>query len=83
MKIVRHGYESFSPFDEARTSNRRSLEKELGHVLFACRLLAANGDIGEDGIGAACEAKAGSVARWLHHGHEGLEPADGGPGPKP
>lgn len=65
-KILRHGYESYSPFDEAMTSNRALLEKEVGHVQCAVALMAVH-DICGSKINNSAEEKAKSVRRYLHH----------------
>ena len=44
-KIIRHGFDSYNPYDENKTSNRELLEKELGDLLFAMNLCVDNEDI--------------------------------------
>lgn len=70
-KILRHGLESCHPKDP-KTTNRMRLEDELGHVLFAMRLLA-DLDIDWKMIERSCEEKAKSITPYLHH-QEGYQP---------
>lgn len=44
-KILRHGYESYNPFDEKKISNRKLLIKELTNVLQAMTRMEVNNDI--------------------------------------
>ena len=66
-KILRHGYESFSPFDPNRVSNRELLERELGDVLHAMERMRFSGDIEFEHITEAADSKAELVERYLHH----------------
>ena len=49
-KILRHGYKSYSPIDESKTTNRELLEKELGDIKWISELMIKNGDIDKDKI---------------------------------
>jgi NTP pyrophosphatase (non-canonical NTP hydrolase) len=66
-KILRHGYESYNPFDERKTSNRRSLEKELGDVRYAISMLTDCGDLSEHTIEEMKRLKNMKIGKWLHH----------------
>jgi len=66
-KILRHGYESENPFIEDGPTNRESLERELGDVSAAIRLLAKAGDIDDNAIVRAEVSKLNRVAAFLHH----------------
>lgn len=66
-KIIRHGYESCSPFDETGTTNRELLEKEIGDFHFAVRLLEAAAEVNSGSIYGRARDKAKSVGRYLHH----------------
>jgi len=66
-KILRHGYEEYSPFDESRTPNRVQLEKELAHVSFAFDMLEAAGDLNGSRIDRFVEEKKRNVVPYLHH----------------
>ncbi|MGE4193043.1 MAG: hypothetical protein AB7E51_06620 [Pseudodesulfovibrio sp.] len=66
-KILRHGYEEYSPFDESKTTNREALARELGHVIAALTLMAVNGDVSEETINLSSVHKSINVGRWLHH----------------
>lgn len=66
-KILRHGYESYSPFDETRTTNRAALERELGDVTHAMDRMAEAGDLDSEAIDQRANVKRGAVRRYLHH----------------
>jgi len=65
MKILRHGYESYHP-DDPDEDNRELLEKELGDVRFATRLMIEAKDINKGEIHSYAHAKGDSVAQYLH-----------------
>lgn len=73
-KIQRHGYDS-QHRDYGNVPNRQLLEKELGDVLAAVDLLAAQTgyephlkpDVSPVAIESARAAKHGKVRRFLHH----------------
>jgi len=44
-KVIRHGYESFNPFDPDKITNRTTLTKEVGDMLIAIELMLSAGDI--------------------------------------
>jgi NTP pyrophosphatase (non-canonical NTP hydrolase) len=73
-KIIRHGYESFNPFDEGETTNRDLLKSELGDVLFAMRLMSANHDVDETIIQAYSNHKAVRIGKYLHEEHTYPQP---------
>jgi hypothetical protein len=54
-KILRHGYESYSPFDSNKTTNRKLLEKELGDV--------------DEIIGRLHDSKSVQVKNIIEHTH--------------
>jgi len=66
MKIMRHGYESYNPLFPEKT-NRQDLEKELGHVSYAIKLMIENHDILQSEIDNNCTEKSLSIACYLHH----------------
>lgn len=66
MKIIRHGYESYNPFDENKISNRKLLEKELGDLIFAYRLLLGSNDIDYGEIEKSIGNKSRSIQQYLH-----------------
>lgn len=66
-KIIRHGYSSYSPLDESKTTNRKLLEKELGDVLFAANLMIANNDISQTVIQNRSHYKRDTIQKYLHH----------------
>lgn len=66
-KVLRHGYECYSPDDPARTTNRRLLEKELGDVLAAFDLIVTAQDIEASRVEAHRAQKHLKVRQYLHH----------------
>ena len=66
-KILRHGLMSCHPDDEDQRSNRMLLEKELGDVQYAVRLLCESRDIRDAHIGNYADDKAIRVKPYLHH----------------
>lgn len=65
-KILRHGYESYNPFDKNKVTNRELLEKELGDLEFSVRLMAAHSDIRTTEINVHCHEKAQKINPYLH-----------------
>lgn len=66
-KILRHGYDEWSPFDDTRTTNRQSLERELGDISAVCKLMDEEGDIDPLRIRRAHHAKLVKLPKWTHH----------------
>ncbi len=66
-KILRHGYEEFSPFDETKTTNRKNLEKELGDLYHWINELYSSEDIDSINVSEAREIKEISCKPYLHH----------------
>lgn len=71
-KILRHGYESVNPVEQAPTdldpmTNRELLHKELGHLSFATQLMMVSRDPSPHIIANAARRKAKTVWQWLHH----------------
>jgi len=66
-KIIRHGYESYNPFDQEKTTNRSLLEKELGDLVFAMALMMSNIDVQEANIQAQKWKKRESIKKYLHY----------------
>jgi NTP pyrophosphatase (non-canonical NTP hydrolase) len=66
-KILRHGYESYSPSDPSETSNRAALEREMGDVMCALTLLIANGDLNDHNVSDRSQQKAETIRPYLHH----------------
>lgn len=67
MKIVRHGYDSYHPLDEEKTSNKKLLEKELGDLVFAIGLLASAMDINMVNVNEHKWNKKNSINKYLHY----------------
>lgn len=64
-KILRHGFDEYHP--NGGPTNRESLERELGDVGYAIRLLVAGNDLTATHIHKWEKLKAERVARYLHH----------------
>lgn len=64
-KILRHGYESVHPVRRDLT-NRQDLERELGDVLQAVKMMARAGDINENALEYWRLKKWQKVGRYLH-----------------
>lgn len=65
-KITRHGFDSDWPKGSGNT-NRKKLEKELGHLLFMIDFMIVNGDISKENIEKSAREKNESIKLWLHH----------------
>ena len=78
-KIIRHGYESYSPYDPNRTTNRSLLEKELGDVMAAYQILVLNEEVSRNNVVRHQNNKLMRVGKYLHYYHEGVfdEPTGG------
>jgi NTP pyrophosphatase (non-canonical NTP hydrolase) len=66
-KILRHGYDSCSPFDETKTTNKELLEKEIGDLQFAIDLMCRCSDVNRRNIKWATDVKETKVQPYLHH----------------
>lgn len=68
-KILRHGYESRNPTDDPHnsSSNRQTLEKEMGDVRAAMIMLCNAGDISRQLVHYNAEQKLANVRMWMHH----------------
>lgn len=64
-KIMRHGFDRCHP--DGGPTNRRLLEKELGHLKLAEIMLANSGDISKGAIFESCTLKNESIGKYLHH----------------
>jgi NTP pyrophosphatase (non-canonical NTP hydrolase) len=71
-KILRHGYESYHPEDETKTSNRALLEKEIADVSAAVNLMIKTGDVKTEAINRMTAEKLEKVGKYLHH-HGGIK----------
>lgn len=66
-KILRHGYDDWSPFDETRTTNRQNLERELGDISAVCQRMDEEDDIDPLRVKRAHHAKMAKLPKWTHH----------------
>lgn len=64
-KVLRHGYESRHP--DGGQTNRESLEREVGDVYVALRMMFNANDIRRGAVATREEIKIESVRRYLHH----------------
>jgi len=64
-KIIRHGFNDYSPFDETKTTNRVNLEKEIGDLLATIEILERN-DVDAISINANKNNKLLRINKWLH-----------------
>ena len=63
-KILRHGYESSHP--DGGPTNRRTLEREIGDVLYAVDRIALH-DLSSINIENAAAMKKQKIKPYLHH----------------
>lgn len=66
-KIQRHGYESYSPDDATKTTNRSLLERELGDLESSITRMCASDDIRTTAIVTWAKRKWERVKPYLHH----------------
>lgn len=66
-KILRHGYEEYSPYDETKTTNRQNLEREIGNANHWLNELCIDGKINSDEINRHSVEKAESCKPFMHH----------------
>ncbi len=66
-KVLRHGYDDYSPYDETKTTNRRNLEKELGDLAAVKARMINAGALDSGQIDVARRAKHLKLPRWTHH----------------
>ena len=65
-KILRHGFESFNPFDEQKVTNRKLLERELGDLSFAINFCHDNKDINLMNVMPLVTEKKENIKQYLH-----------------
>ncbi len=66
-KVLRHGYESHHPGKQGN-NNRSDLERELGDVFAAVKLLAhEDKDLFMENIEGARDEKLARVGEYMHH----------------
>ena len=66
-KILRHGYESYSPVDPKQETNKTALEQELGDVAFAASLMSKANDISLGKVTDFKSEKEQRKNKYLHH----------------
>lgn len=66
-KILRHGYASNHPVDPWHGTNRRSLEKEIGHIIHVVSRMENASDLDSAVITESAQAKAANITTYLHH----------------
>lgn len=67
-KILRHGYESTHP--DGGPTNRQELEKELGDVRNAERMMIEAYDLNAHQIQLRAQEKSKTIGQYLHHQDE-------------
>ena len=66
-KVLRHGYECYSPFDEKKRTNRFLLECELADLLGVIDFAVENKDIDIAVINDYKEHKMANAYEYLHY----------------
>ena len=64
-KILRHGFDT--SYSENDPTNREQLEKELGDVQNAQRMMVEAGDLDPAEIQLRAKTKATTIGQYLHH----------------
>ena len=65
-KILRHGFDSSNPIQPGPT-NRHALEREVGDVYVALRMMFEAGDIRRGAVATREDIKREAVKPYLHH----------------
>jgi NTP pyrophosphatase (non-canonical NTP hydrolase) len=66
MKIIRHGYGSHNPLDENKINNRELLNRELGDLMFAIKLMQEYFDVNPKSIETHETLKRENIQKYLH-----------------
>lgn len=66
-KVIRHGYEDYSPFDETKTTNRSNLEKEIGDLTFIVDFMNEHTDINLLNSMKRSGHKRRTINKWFRH----------------
>jgi hypothetical protein len=66
-KALRHGMDSFNPFDPNKTSNKKLLSKEIGHLIIAIELCGDNEDLDDNTAEASYEDKIINLQQYLYY----------------
>lgn len=66
-KILRHGYDSYNPFDENKITNKDLLEKELTDLYVIMDKMNAYGDINLCLEHRDLNEVWGKKLKWTHH----------------
>ena len=66
-KIMRHGFDSYNPYDPELKYNRELLEVEMGDLLLVMYLMMGNKDVDELAIFKRIATKSNKINNWLHH----------------
>ncbi len=72
-KILRHGYESYNPFDPEKKTNRQLLETELGDLRLVVTMMTSGDDIEEGALANRAVLKSRKINQYLHHQQIKLE----------
>lgn len=66
-KILRHGKSSYNPFDDNKTLNIHLLEKELGHLHLAMKMMFDKNDVNVFSVFDHMAEKSKTINKWLHY----------------
>lgn len=66
-KTLVHGFESYSPLDPEKKTNRTKLAEEIGDATCWIELAIENGDIDQNVISEAADKKASVLKNYTHH----------------
>jgi hypothetical protein len=66
-KILRHGYESYTPGQDPIETNRMRLIRELGDLKAAMHLMFASGDWELTDVNRCMVGKLTRLEKYLHH----------------
>ncbi len=65
--VLRHGWESSSPFESCGRQNRGALEKEIGNVRAVVNLMLDVDDLSLSAVQSWQGAKRKALPKWTHH----------------
>ena len=66
-KILRHGFESYSPKDPTKETNKARLASELGDIMVAMNMLIKKEEVDIPIMLAQIESKSVVINKHLHH----------------
>lgn len=66
-KVLRHGLDSFSPFDEDKTTNKQNLSREVGNILCWIDFLVASNCLDYKTVVQSKEDKKVNCKPFMHY----------------